>query len=204
MKITSQSSDQMALQDGNIASGVFGGIVLVGISGYWAYYLFTAPGQSINIAWIPGIIAIVGLIMIVMVSSIAVVIDKSQGQVVFSRKRMLGISKQVQNISDVVRVELRRGSYRQGAPSRQGFSMNGGRQVLQSQTVVLFKDGTEMPLENKKDRSGRGSIIGAGVMMAGEGKELSISQQVATFLDVPFEEMGNGGGITVGMHGESI
>jgi hypothetical protein len=50
MKIISQTADQMALEDGNIASGVFGGIVLVGISAYWAYYLFTASGQSINTA----------------------------------------------------------------------------------------------------------------------------------------------------------
>lgn len=192
MKITSQSSDQMVLQDGGIAGGVFGGIVAVVLSAYWVYYLFTTPGQSAQTAWIPGIIALVGLIMIFTVSSITVSIDKAQGQIVFRRKRILGTSRQAQNISDAVRVELRRGSYRQPS-SQKGFSMNGGRQVLESQTIVLFKDGTEMPLENKKDRSAGGSVIGAGVMMAGEGKEISLSQQVATFLGIPFEEMGTTG-----------
>jgi hypothetical protein len=63
---------------------------------------------------------------------------------------------------------------------------------MESQTVILFKDGTEMPLENVKKRSGGNGLIGAGVMMAGEGKERSISQQVATFIGIPFEEMGSG------------
>jgi hypothetical protein len=139
--------------------------------------------------------------MIFTVSSIAVAIDKAQDQVTFRRKRILGSSTLVQNISDAVRVELRRGSYRAASPSSQrGFSMNSGRQVMESQTVVLFKDGTEMPLENKKDRSAGGSMIGAGVMMAGEGKELSISQQVANFLEVPFEEMGSASGMMRGLH----
>lgn len=183
----------MALQDGNIAGGVLGGIIAFGIGAYWAYYLFTTPGQEIKIAWIPGIIDLVGLFMIFTVSSISVAIDKAQGQIVFRRKRILGASTQVQNISDAVRVELRRGSYRQAVPGGQeGFSMNSGRQVMESQTVIVFKDGTEMPLENKKDRRAGGNMIGAGVMMAGEGKELSISQRAANFMGVPFQEMGSG------------
>jgi hypothetical protein len=192
MKIISQTSDQMTLQDGNIAGGILGGIIAFGIGAYWAYYLFTTPGQEIKIAWIPGIIALVGLFMIFTVSSIVVAIDKVQGQITFRRKRILGASTQARNISDAVRVELRRGSYRKEIPNQQGFSMNGKQQIMESQTVILFKDGTEMPLENTKKRSAGGNIIGAGVMMAGEGKELSISQQAANFVGVPFEEMGGG------------
>jgi hypothetical protein len=192
MKIISQSSDQMVLRDGNIAGGVFGGIVVFAVGGYGAYYLLTTPGQVAMNVWIPGIIALVGLIIIFAVSSISVLIDRTPGQIVFKRKRIIGTSMQTQNISDSVRVELRRGSYRRENANQQGFSMNGGQQVMESQTVIIFKDGTEMPLENTKKRSGGSGIIGAGVMMAGEGKELSISQQVATFLGVPFEEMGSG------------
>jgi len=191
MKIVSQSSDQMALLDSNVAKNVFIGIVVIGVSVYGAYYLFGANGQQAwKVMWIPVIGFLVGLIMIFAASSISVVIGKSQGQIVFSKKRILGGTTQAQNISDAVRVELRRGSYRQSTPNQQGFSMNGGQQVMESQTVILFKDGTEMPLENMKKRSGGGGIIGADVMMAGEGKELSISQQVATFMGVPFIAMG--------------
>ena len=199
MEITSQDSNQMALKDGNIAGGVLGGIVLVAVSGYWAYYLLTTPGQQTKITWIPGIIALVGLIMIFTVSSISVMIDKSQGQIMFQRKRLAGTKTQTQNISDAVCVELRRGSYRQAGPNQQGFSVNGGQQVMQSQTVIIFKDGTEMPLENAKNRRVGNGLIGVGVMMAGEGKELSISQQVAIFICVPFEEMGSGGGFRNGI-----
>src|ERR1019366_8110256 len=83
MIIASQSPDQMVLQDGNIAGGVLGGVIAVGIGTYWAYYLFTTPGQEIKMAWIPGVIALVGLIMMFTVSSIAVAIDKAQGQITF-------------------------------------------------------------------------------------------------------------------------
>jgi hypothetical protein len=192
MKIISQDSNQMALKDGNIAGGVFIGIIMVGVSGYWAYYLLTAPGQQTQIAWIAGIIALVGLIVIFATSSISVTIDKSQGRIAFNKKRIIGGTAQAQNIADAVRIELRRGSYETTNSNQQGFSMNGGRQVMESQTVILFKDGTEMPLENMKKRSGGSGIIGVGVMMAGEGKERLISQQVATFIGVPFEEMGSG------------
>lgn len=193
----------MTLQDGNIGGGVFGGIVLVAISAYWAYYLLAAHGQSVATAWIPGIIAIVGLIMILTVSSISVFIDKPQGKIVFRRKRIAGTKTEMHAVGDVVCIELRRGSYHANSPSSQrGFSMNSGRQVMESQTIVLFKDGTEMPLENKKDRGAGGNMIGAGVMMAGEGKELSISQQVATFLGVSFEEMGSGKGVPPALHGK--
>lgn len=191
MKIVSQSADRMSLQDGNIAGGIIGGIILVGGSAYGAYYLLTTSGQATVPVWIPAIVAIVGLAMMFMTSSIAVTIDKTQGTIIFARKRIVGTKIQSHATGDVTRVELREGSYR--APSSQpGFSMNGGRQVFESQTVIVFKDGTEMPLENKKDRGSDGNLIGTAVMMAGEGKDLSISQQVATFIGIPFEEMGGG------------
>jgi hypothetical protein len=191
MKITSQDSNQMTLRDGSIAFGAFIGILFVAACGYGAYYLLSTPGQVARNVWIPGVIGLVGLIMIFASSSISVVIDKSQGQIAFERKRILGTSKQAENIGDAVHVELRRGS-RYAPSDRPEFSVGVSNQVLQSQTVIVFKDGTEMPLENLKSRSGGSNLFSAGVMMAGEGKELSISRLAADFIGVPFEEIGEG------------
>ena len=170
------------------------GIVALGVGAYWAYSLFMRPGKTMTIAWVLGILAIIGVIMLLVTSSISIVIDKPQRQITFRRKRIMGAKTNSYHTSDVIRVELRRNSYFNHEPtSRQGFSMGDDHQVFDSQSIIMFKDGTELPLENRKSRNTGKSPISTGVMMAGEGKELSISRQVAAFLSVPFQEIGSGG-----------
>lgn len=69
------------------------------------------------------------------------------------------------------------------------------REVLNYQSVIVLKDGTEIPLENIK--SSGGTSIGSAVLMGGTGKELSMANQVANFLGVPFQEVGPGSGTNV-------
>ena len=163
----------MELKDGSVAGGILLGLIFVAVGGYGTYYFLSAAGQNRNAIWLPLIAIAVGIIFLFGKSSISVVIDKSQEEIAFVRKCLAGSRVNSHNIADALRVELRRGSHY--APSdRPGFSVSGGNHVLQSQTVIVFKDGTEMPLENQKSRSSGGNLIGAGVMMAGEEKELAV------------------------------
>jgi hypothetical protein len=106
---------------------------------------------------------------------------------------------------DVLRIETRK-SWRienNNVSSGRGVSMP--RQVLVSQSVIVFKDGQELPLDHQNSSSG--ISIGPAVMMGGSGKEVAIANQVATFLGVPFQEIAppsGGMGIGIGGSGGSI
>ena len=61
------------------------------------------------------------------------------------------------------------------------------RQVLVAQSVVVFKDGREFPLDHQKTSSS--TTVGGVVLMGGQGKEVAIAARVANFLSVPFQEI---------------
>ena len=72
-------------------------------------------------------------------------------------------------------------------------------QVLISQSVVVFKNGQELPLDHQKSSSNMS--MGSAVLMGGSGAEVAIANQVATFLNVPFQEIAppsSGMGINIG------
>jgi hypothetical protein len=193
MKIINQTQDQMNLKDGNASSLIIGLVLILGGS-YSIYHFYSASGPS-NILWVAAVILLFGLIMIFLSSTITVAIDKSQNQISFLKKRLIGNKSQTFNIQDALRVELRK-SYSMQSGTR---SPNGGmvmpREVLNYQSVIIFKDGTELPLESVK--SSGGTNIGSAVLMGGTGKELSMANQVANFLGVPFQEVGPGPAPTI-------
>ena len=89
---------------------------------------------------------------------------------------------------DALRVELRQSMQMvQGVRSQNGTASM-PHEVLKRQSVIVFKDGRELPLENIKSSSG--AAVGSVVLMGGAGKELSIANQVAGFLNIPFQEVG--------------
>ena len=59
--------------------------------------------------------------------------------------------------------------------------------VLVAQSVIVFKDGREVPLDHQKSSSG--TSVGSVVLMGGQGAETAIAAHVAKFLDVPFQEI---------------
>jgi hypothetical protein len=59
--------------------------------------------------------------------------------------------------------------------------------VLVAQSVIVFKDGREVPLDHQKTSST--TTIGSAVLMGGQGAETAIAAQVAKFLNVPFLEI---------------
>jgi hypothetical protein len=74
------------------------------------------------------------------------------------------------------------------------------QQVLISQSVIIFKNGQELPLDHQKSSSGM--QLGVAVVMGGSGAEVAIANQVAQFLGVPFQEIAPpASGINVGLGG---
>ena len=59
-----------------------------------------------------------------------------------------------------------------------------------SQSIIVFKDGIELPLDSQKDSSGNiGLLNTTSVLMGGSSKENFIANQVAIFIGVPFQEI---------------
>ena len=201
MKIMSQSSDELVLKEGG-ASGMVFGMMFAIIGALVGYF---ARASSPYAIWIGLGFAIVGLVAIFMSSSITVDIQKSAGQLAYQKKRLIGGSSASYAITDVLRIETRKQwkVERAGASNEERMSMS--RQVLVSQSVVVFKDGKELPLDHQKQSSSMG--IGSAVLIGGERTEVALANQIANFLGVPFQEIAspNGGiGINIGGGGMQL
>jgi hypothetical protein len=59
--------------------------------------------------------------------------------------------------------------------------------VLVSQSVIVFRNGRELPLDHRKTAST--TSVGSVVLMEGQGAEAALASQVANFLNVPFQEI---------------
>jgi hypothetical protein len=59
--------------------------------------------------------------------------------------------------------------------------------MLVAQSVIVFRDGREIPLDHQKTSSL--TTVGSVVLMGGQGAETAIAAQVAKFLNVPFQEI---------------
>lgn len=201
MKITNQTTDELVLKEGD-AKGIMVGIVLVIVGIGVAFYSQFSPSIAL---WVAIAVFIIGLAFIFLSSSITVDANKTSGQIVYQTKRLIGGSTATYAVADVLRIETRK-SWRienNNVSSGRGVSMP--RQVLVSQSVIVFKDGQELPLDHQNSSSG--ISIGPAVMMGGSGKEVAIANQVATFLGVPFQEIAppsGGMGIGIGGSGGSI
>jgi hypothetical protein len=196
MKIINQTADEMALKDGNVGGLISGIIAIVGSLGIGGYAYFTY-GWS-NGLWIAVAFFVVGLFVLFSSATTAVDISKSNDKINYQRKRLIGGSQATYAISDVLRIETRK----QWRTETTGTNNNRQtRQVLVSQSVIVFKNGTELPLDSG---SGGSTSVGVGgVMMGGSGKEIAIATQVANFIGVPFQEIappnsGMGTGVNIG------
>lgn len=177
MKIISQTSDQMVLKDSN-GWGVFIAVITI-LFGFLFTFWGTSGGFGIGniIFWI--IALAVAFTAIFMNPSFMLSINKSGGTIFFHMKRIILSKTATYQISDIARIELRK-IYR---------NTNKGTQVV-TQSVIIFKDGSEVPLEGKKAERPMGVF---GMVMGGDSakqtKELSISEQAANFIGVPFQEI---------------
>lgn len=183
MKIVSQTADELVLKEGD-AKGIIAGIVLVLVGIGVAFYSQFSPSVAL---WIAIGVFIVGLALIFLSASITVDANKTSGQINYQTKRLIGGSAATYAVADVLRIETRKSwkMENNNASSERGVSMP--RQVLVSQSVIVFKSGQELPLDHQNSSSSMS--IGPAVMMGGSGKEVAIANQVATFLGVPFQEI---------------
>lgn len=185
MKIINQTTEEMVLKEGSQISNIISGSFFVLAGGYFTYTILSSG----TVGWVilaPIIFAFSGLLWLLLSAVVTISIQKTPGSIRYEKKRLTGTAVNTYNISDIVRVELRKQWQTERDTSAQG-NTTATRQVLVSQTVVVFKDGTELPFGRTKSSGGMSG--GFSVLMGGQGKEMAFANQVAQFLGVPFNEV---------------
>jgi len=182
MKITTLSANELELKEGG-AAGVVVGVAFVVAGIALGYY-----GRTSNsiMVWIGLAVIVAGIAAVLWSSSITVNANKTSGQLRYQKKRMVGAKDSTYAIADVFRIETRKQWQMQNPPSS---DQNPPVQqpVLVAQSVIVFKDGSEVALDHQKTSST--TSIGSAVLMSGQGKESALAAQVAKFLEVPFQEI---------------
>ena len=201
MKIVSQSSDEMVLQEGNI-QGIAIGIACVIAGILAAYFLHSTKPMAV---WIGLGAVLLGIGVICFASSITVDATKSRDQLVYQKKRLIGAKVSTYAISDVLRIETRKQWRMENtAPNANRGTANPPQPMLVAQSVIVFKSGKELALDHQKNSPSM--QIGGAVLMSGQGSETAMANRVATFLGVPFQEImppnmmgmgGMGGGLNI-------
>jgi hypothetical protein len=195
MKIINQTTDQMDLKDGNGGMIFFGLIfIIAGLgSGYAGFVNGTGGLMTYGFLLL---FVVIGLLTALHATSINVSINKSAGTISFKKKTLISGTSSEYPLTNVQAVELRESTYIiQNNNQQQGFSMQPmTQQGLSYQTVLVLKDGTELPLENIKNPSSNATtinIFGAStpVLMGGRGAMFATSNQIAQFIGVPFKEI---------------
>lgn len=194
MKIMNQSADELVLKEGS-ASGVTVGVVLI-IGGAFAWY-FMHSSNSIVI-WIALAMAALGIGLILFSSAITVTANKTSGQLLYQKKRLIGAKDSTYAIADIFRIETRKQWQVQNTTAPGNSNVPIQQPVLVAQSVIVFKDGRELALDHQKNSST--TAIGSAVLMGGQGAETALAMKVANFIGVPFEEIappGMGAGINI-------
>jgi hypothetical protein len=192
MKIISQTDNELVLKEGS-ASGIVVGVALVlagvglAISRYASSASATAFSSSSVMIWIAMALGIIGLVVIFVSSSITVGINKTGGQLSYQKKRLIGGSSATYAIADVFRIETRKEWRMQNNPPNQNQGAPTQQPVLVAQSVIVFRNGQEVPLDHQKTSSTMSS--GSAVLMSGQGAESAIANKVAAFMGVPFQEI---------------
>jgi hypothetical protein len=189
MKIISQSQDQLVLQEGSTSGVIVGAVfVLAGVLG--GYFLRESSPYAV---WTALAVVLLGIGVILFASSITVTANKASGQVLYQKKSLVRGQKDLYAIAEIFRIETRK------QWQTQNTQPSGNQQTsmpqLVAQSVIVFKDGRELPLDHQKTSST--TTVGSVVLMGGQGAETAVAAQVAKFLNVPFQEIAppNMGGV---------
>lgn len=185
MKILNQTAEEMVLKEGSQISNIISGSIFI-IAGSYFTYTILSGGTIGWVILVPVIFAISGVLWILLGTVVTISVQKTPGTIRYEKKRPVGTTTSTYNISDIVRVELRKQWQTERDTSARG-NTGATRQVLVSQTVAVFKDGIELPFGRTKSSGGMSG--GFSVLMGGQGKEMAFANQVAQFLGVPFQEV---------------
>jgi hypothetical protein len=192
MKIISQTDNELVLKEGS-TSGITVGVafVLAGIglavSRHTSAASAAASSSSSVWIWIALALGVIGVVVILLSSSITVGINKTGGQLSYQKKRLIGGSSATYAIADVFRIETRKQWQMQNNPPNQNQGVRTQQPVLIAQSVIVFRNGQEVPLDHQKTSSTMSA--GGAVLMSGQGAESAIANKVATFMGVPFQEI---------------
>jgi hypothetical protein len=185
MKMIRRTEDEMVLQEG-AASGIVVGVVFV-LAGMGA-------GIFLHPVWIGVGLGAVGVAIGLFSSSITVVANRRSGELVHLRTRLVGKKSATYAIGDVFRIETRKEWRVENTASSQGQQTP----TIVAQSVIVFKNGSEVALDHQKSSST--TTLGAVALVSGQGNETAMAAQVAEFLGVPFLEIappGMGGGVNL-------
>ena len=182
MKITSQSENELVLTEGSASGMIAGGAMIaaaIGVGVFLRASLAPAP-------WIALALAVAGIAVILLSSAITVQADKTRGELRYQKKRLVGTQNTVYPLADIFRIETRK---QWNVQNSGGDSNNPPRQemVLVAQSVIVFKNGSELALAHQKTSST--TTVGNATLMGGQDNETAMAAQVAKFLGVPFEEI---------------
>jgi Tfp pilus assembly PilM family ATPase len=183
MKITSKTADKLELKEGGGASLFIGGAFIVA-GAFVEIYLRNSNAIAI---WIGLGLVVVGIVVMLLSSTITVNADRANGQLFYQKKRLIGTKNTAYAIADIFRIETRKQWQMQNAPPNGDRGPTMQQPILVAQSVIVFKDGSELALDHQKNSSS--TSVGGMVLMGGQGAETAIAAQVADFLQVPFQEI---------------
>lgn len=183
MKIVSQSTDELVLKEGSTTGIVMGAIFVV--AGVLVAFLLR-QSKPVTI-WIALGMVVIGIGVILFSSSITVVANKANGQIFYEKKRLIGGQNSTYAIADIFRIETRRQWQTRNTGPTNNSDAPMPQQVLVAQSVIVFKDGRELPLDHQKTSSSMST--GSVVLMGGQGAEVALAAKVANFISVPFQEI---------------
>jgi hypothetical protein len=182
MKIVNQSSDELILTEGSTSGLIVGGVfVLAGVLA--GIFLRQTTPYAI---WIGLALGVVGVLIILFASSITVSANKKSGQVLYEKKRLVGGQTSSYAIADIFRIETRKQWRIDNSPQSNNQQSMPTPQLV-AQSVIVFKNGSELPLDHQKTSST--TTVGGVAFTGGQGAESAIASRVAEFLGVPFQEI---------------
>jgi hypothetical protein len=188
MKIAKQTQDEMILKDGAMWRLAFGvGFMLIGV--IFGYFMFMSGTNNAVPYIVPAVPFLIGLLWTLFFPAYVVDINKTSGQIIYTLKRTVGNKVFNYNVADVARVETRKNwsttTVQSGGRGGQGFSRR--EFELMSQSVLIFKDGKELPLDNAGGGTAKMTTMNSSDLTT--ERESSTAKQVADFLGVPFQEI---------------
>jgi hypothetical protein len=183
MKIVSQSSDELVLQEGS-TSGIIVGVVLVAAGVLAGIFLRSATPYA---PWIGLALAAAGIAIVLFSSSITVTANKATGQVSYQKKRLIGAQNSTYAIADIFRIETRKQWRVENTPPSGNQNASMPQPVLVAQSVIVFKNGQQLALDHQKTSSS--TSVGSMTLVGGQAEETAIAAQVANFMNVPFQEI---------------
>jgi hypothetical protein len=183
VKIIRQTTEELVLQEGSTSGLIVGGALAV--AGIAAAVVFASKG--IIALGIAAALVVVGAVIVLFASSITVSANRRNGQMVYEKKRIAGAQTKAYSIADVFRIETRKQWRVNNSGPNDNQAAATPQMQLVAQSVIVFKNGSELPLDHEKVSST--TQVGSMVLTGGQANETATAAQVAQFLNVPFQEI---------------